>query len=51
MIFLYLDPGSGSMIVQAIIAGLLGVTLYFKRMKDNVSGLFGRKKEGESDDN
>jgi hypothetical protein len=41
MVFLYLDPGSGSMIV----------TLYFKRMKDNVSGLFGRKKEGESDDN
>jgi hypothetical protein len=50
MLFLDIDfdPSSGVMI--AVIAGLLGVTLYFKRMKDNASDFYGRKKEGKSDD-
>jgi hypothetical protein len=30
MIFAYLDPGSGSMILQAVIGGLAGVGVAFK---------------------
>jgi hypothetical protein len=44
--FLYLDPGSGSLIVQAVIAGIAGasyfVKLYFSKIK---SFFFGSKEE------
>ena len=39
-IFLYLDPGSGSMILQAIIAGLLGIIMFFKNIKMYLMHLF-----------
>jgi len=32
-IFLYLDPGSGSMILQAFIAGFLSIIMFFKNIK------------------
>ena len=32
-IFLYLDPGSGSLILQAIIAGFLSIIMFFKNIK------------------
>lgn len=31
-ILLYIDPGSGSYLVQAIIAGILGVAFFFKNI-------------------
>ena len=30
MIFAYIDPGAGSMLIQVIIAGLLGVPYFFR---------------------
>lgn len=30
MIFLYIDPGAGSMVIQALLAGLLAVPFFFR---------------------
>ena len=49
----YLDPGSGSYLLQLLIAGALGaafaVRLYWSRIKGFFSGLFGRS-QGEDDE-
>ena len=43
---LYIDPGSGSYLVQVIIAGVLGIAFYFKTIWLKVKTFFsGRKKE------
>lgn len=33
MIFLYLDPGTGSLLIQFLIAGVTGFILFFKQVK------------------
>lgn len=52
-ILLYLDPGTGSLIVQAIIAGFLALAFYFKLAKNAVTdwvlGLFGKKRTTEEE--
>jgi hypothetical protein len=46
---LYIDPGSGSYLVQVIIAAVLGVTFYFKTIWLRIKMFFsGRKKEQQS---
>lgn len=40
----YLDPGTGSMILQMIIAGLVGVGCTFRMWKDKVLGLLKKDK-------
>lgn len=44
---LYIDPGSGSYLVQVIAAAVLGVVFFFKNLKlvvvDFFRRLFGRK--------
>lgn len=44
---LYIDPGSGSFLIQAIIAGILGVAFFFKNIvftiKHFFQRIFGRK--------
>jgi TRAP-type uncharacterized transport system fused permease subunit len=43
---LYIDPGSGSYLVQVIIAAILGAAIYFKTIWLKVKMFFGgRKKE------
>lgn len=37
---LYIDPGSGSYLIQAIIAGALGVAFFFKNIVTYVKHLF-----------
>ncbi len=37
---LYIDSGTGSMLVQAIIAGVLGFVMFFKHLKFRVINLF-----------
>ena len=49
MIFLYLDPGSGSMLVQAAIAGALGVVMFFKRIKLQIQSFFNPKTDDNAD--
>ena len=43
----YLDPGSGSLIAQAIIGALIGVgvaiKIYWEKLKYKLSGIFSRK--------
>ena len=40
----YLDPGTGSMILQMIIAGIVGVGCTFRMWKDKVLGLLKKDK-------
>lgn len=46
----YLDPGTGSYIIQLVIAGLLGVSftikLYWKRIRGFIFRLFLKQKDG-----
>jgi len=50
-ILLYLDPGSGSYLVQVIIAAVLGVSFFFKNFWLKVKAFFFRpgKKTGEKE--
>ncbi|MFT3701583.1 MAG: hypothetical protein QM802_04400 [Agriterribacter sp.] len=43
--FLYIDPGSGSYLVQAIIAAVLGVAFYFKTGWRWIKSIFHRRKD------
>ncbi|MBC7848118.1 MAG: hypothetical protein H7Y31_00210 [Chitinophagaceae bacterium] len=45
MILLYVDPGSGSYLVQVIIAAILGALFYFKNLWWQIKAFFTRKKE------
>ena len=50
LFFLYIDPGSGSFLVQAIIAGILGVAFFFKNITAIVKAFFSnlfRKKQNK----
>ena len=42
MQLLYIDPGSGSYLVQAIIAGILGIIFFFKNIMIAVRHFFYR---------
>ena len=50
----YLDPGSGSYLLQLLIAGALGalfaLRLYWKRVKGFFSRLLGRNSDAERDE-
>lgn len=45
---LYIDPGSGSYLVQAIIAGILGVIFYFKNIRLRIKSFFTRNRKENS---
>ena len=48
--FLYVDPGSGSYLVQAIIAAVVGALFYFKHLWWRFKSFFSRKhQEPEKD--
>lgn len=48
-ILIYIDPGSGSFLIQAIIAGALGIAFFFKNIvawiRHFFSGFFRKKDE------
>ncbi len=44
----YLDPATGSMILQVLLAGLAGALLFFRRIWAFVRGLFAGKDSEES---
>jgi len=48
-ILLYIDPGTGSIILQAIVAGIAGVTLFIKFGWRRVLRFFGIKKFDNDD--
>ena len=49
----YLDPGSGSFIIQmaigALLGGLITLKLYFQKIKILILGLFNKKKKNDPD--
>ena len=53
LFFLYIDPGSGSYILQMIIAAVLGISFFFKNfwlaVKTFFTGKKPRKEEEEKD--
>ena len=49
---LYIDPGSGSYILQMIIAAVLGVGFFFKNFWYNIKAFFtGKKAKKEDEEN
>jgi hypothetical protein len=46
-VLLYIDPGSGSIIIQMLIAGGLAASLYFKRFYEKIKYMFKRIKNDE----
>ena len=46
-ILIYVDPGSGSYLVQVIIAAVLGALFYFKAAWWKIKSFFTRKKKDE----
>ena len=47
---LYLDPGSGSVLIQLLIAALFGVGIALRASWSKIKGLFGIKSEIDDDD-
>jgi hypothetical protein len=48
---LYLDPGSGSFIIQILIAALLGIGIAVRASWGRIKRLFGGKAKSEEEDN
>jgi len=46
----YLDPGSGSFIIQIAIAALLGLGIALRASWGKIKRLFGKKTESEDED-
>lgn len=49
-LFSYLDPGSGSLIIQILIAIVVGIAATFRIWKTRLLSLFGMKQETNDDD-
>jgi hypothetical protein len=52
--FLYFDPGTGALVVQAVVAVGASVLLFYKRAVNGVKSVFGKKADkdlmGDIDD-
>lgn len=46
---LYIDPGSGSYLIQLIIAGALGFAFFFKNIWAWVKSVFSRSSKDQND--
>jgi len=43
MYLLYIDPGTGMIIIQMIIAGFAGLMVFFKNFREKIKNLFRKK--------
>ena len=50
-IILYIDPGSGSYLVQVIIAAVLGFLFYFKNLWFRIKSFFRKDKQKPDPEN
>lgn len=41
--FLYIDPGTGMILIQLIVAGVTSVLVFFKNIREKIKNLFKRK--------
>lgn len=46
-LLLYIDPGSGSFLLQFLIGAFLGVSFFFKSIRLKIRSFFGRGKAGK----
>jgi hypothetical protein len=46
-VFLYTDPGTGTLILQLLIAAFFGVLFYIRFFVKRIGGFFSRRKAGE----
>jgi hypothetical protein len=46
---LYIDPGSGSYLVQVIVAAIVGIGFFFKNIKIYIRSLFTRSSKKTND--
>jgi hypothetical protein len=44
-LLLYIDPGSGSLLLQFIIGIALGISIFFKTIMYKLRSMFGHKKD------
>lgn len=47
-LLLYIDPSSGSMLFQALIAGTLGAIMFFKQIKYKIKSFFSSSESDET---
>ncbi len=50
MHFLYIDPGTGSLLLQTIAGGLLVFVLFFKKIWLSIFAFFKRDKQKENEE-
>lgn len=48
---MYFDPGTGSLIIQALLAFFAGVTSFFVLFKNNIKAFLAKNKKEEIDKN
>jgi hypothetical protein len=48
MILAYIDPGSGSLIIQVLIASLIAIPVFFRNQIARVTGLTRRRAEKQT---
>jgi len=41
--FLYIDPGTGMILLQLVIAGFASVLVFFKNIREKIKNLFRKK--------
>ena len=46
---LYIDPGSGSYLVQVIAAAVLGIAFFFRTIRDRIRAFFTRRPKKPND--
>lgn len=46
---LYIDPGSGSYLVQVLIAAVLGVGFFFRNLRTYIKSFFSRSEKNSLD--
>lgn len=47
---LYIDPGTGSLLLQIVSGGLIASVVFFKKIWYSIFSLFKRKEDGENDE-
>jgi hypothetical protein len=47
MNLLYIDPGSGSLLFQALLSGLLTIIVFFKRIVNYIKYRFGKGRKSK----
>lgn len=49
-IILYIDPGTGSLLLQIVVGGIIASAMFFKRIWYSVFSIFKRKPDSEKDE-